>query len=243
MSADPEFAAVEELLLHAEFEDCRALWWSSNYVYLAQLTAPEGQQVSAVYKPHSGESPLWDFPDGLYRREVAAYQLSQLLKWPFIPPTVLRDGPKGPGSLQLFVNHDQAVHYFEQREKPELIPQLQRMCVFDYVANNADRKGGHCLLDDSGIVWGIDHGLAFHADYKLRSVIWDWADEPIPQVWLDDIARLAEDLVGPGGEAESFRTLIDAGEVAATVGRIRKLLASSKFPMPGPHRHYPWPLV
>lgn len=243
MSADPEFAAAEDLLLRSTFEDCRPLYWSSNYVYLAQMTAPEGQQFAAVYKPLSGESPLYDFPDGLYRREVAAYQLSQLLGWRFIPPTVLRDGPNGPGSLQLFVAHDQACHFFEQREKPELVPQLKRMAVFDYVANNADRKGGHCLLDDKGTVWGIDHGLTFHVDYKMRTVIWDWADQPIPAEWLADIEKLAETLTCEGGEAEPLRSLIDAGEMAAMVRRIQKLLASGKYPMPGPHRHYPWPLV
>lgn len=238
-----DFADAERMLREAEFESVKTLWSSSNYVFLGQMCGGDGAGFSAIYKPHKGESPLWDFPDGLYQREVAAYELARLFEWPFVPPTIVRDGPHGIGSVQVFIPHDQRSSFFEQREDTRLVPQLKRMAVFDYVANNADRKGGHCLLDDSGIVWGIDHGLAFHVDYKLRSVIWDWADEPIPQVWLDDIARLAEDLAGPGGEAESFRTLIDAGEVAATVGRIRKLLASGKFPMPGPHRHYPWPLV
>lgn len=244
MSANPGFAAAESLLLNAKFEDSRPLWWSSNYVYLAQMTGPDGEQFAAVYKPGSGERPLWDFPDGLYRREVAAYQLSQLLGWDFIPPTVLRqDAPSGPGSLQLFVSHDQACSFFEQREKTELVPQLKRMAVFDYVANNADRKGGHCLLGDEGRVWGIDHGLTFHEEYKLRTVIWDWADTPIADEWLADIERLAETLTCPANEADGLRSLLDSGEVEMTVSRIRKLLTTRKFPLPGPHRPYPWPLV
>lgn len=244
MSSDVDSLDAERLLRESRFEDVRSLWWSSNYVYLAQMAGPGGEQFPAVYKPHSGESPLWDFPDGLYKREVAAYELARLLDWPLVPPTVLREeGPKGPGSLQLFIPHDQNLHYFEQREKPDLVPQLQRMAVFDYVANNADRKGGHCLLAEDGHIWGIDHGLCFHAEYKLRTVIWDWADEPIAQHLLDDICRAGEMLREGDPGAEPLLALISPAEAAMTVSRIGKLQQSGKFPMPGPHRHYPWPLV
>ena len=244
MSQESGFEAAEKLLLEAEFEDCRSLWYSSNYVYLAQMRAPDGEQFSAIYKPHRGESPLWDFPEGLlYRREVAAYRLSRLLDWPFIPATVVRDGPQGIGSLQVYVRHDQESHFFTQREDPELVPQLQRMCVFDFIANNADRKGGHCLLDESGRVWGIDHGLCFHTQYKLRSVIWDWADQTIPREWLDDVAGVAAALAEGQANTEAFTELLADGEPEALVGRAERLLATKAFPRPGANRHYPWPLI
>lgn len=244
MSQESGFEAAEKLLLEAEFEDCRSLWYSSNYVYLAQMCAPDGEQFSAIYKPHRGESPLWDFPEGLlYRREVAAYRLSRLLDWPFIPATVARDGPQGVGSLQVYVRHDQESHFFTQRENPELVPQLQRMCVFDFIANNADRKGGHCLLDESGRVWGIDHGLCFHTQYKLRSVIWDWADQTIPQEWLDDVAGVATAIAAGQVNTETFTELLGHGEPEALVSRAGRLLTEKTFPRPGANRHYPWPLV
>jgi hypothetical protein len=238
-----DFGAAEELLLQADFQDCRPLWYSSNYVYLAQMCAGD-QQFAAVYKPEAGENPLWDFPTGeLFRREVAAYRLSQLLDWPFIPPTVARDGPHGRGAVQIFIKHDQQSHFFEQREQPDLVPQLQRIAVFDYVANNADRKGGHCLLDDEGRIWGIDHGLCFHTDYKMRTVMWDWADEPIPSGWLDAVEQAIERVEDAHDSAIPFIDMMEGRELAALIGRSRRLLASGKFPLPGPHRSYPWPLV
>ncbi len=243
MSEGVSFDEAEALLESAEFEDVKLLWHSSNYVYLCQLCGGEGEPIAAVYKPHRGESPLWDFPDGLYRREVAAYRLARLLSWDFIPPTVVRDGPQGVGSLQLFVAHDTASHFFEQRDKPELLPQLRRMAVFDYVANNADRKGGHCLLDEHGRIWGIDHGICFHEQYKMRTVMWDWAEEPIPQEWLDDIRSVGERVRDRAPETAPLLKLISGAEREAMLGRIGKLLHSGAYPAPGPHRHYPWPLV
>lgn len=244
MGSEVDASEAERLLRVSKFEDARSLWWSSNYVYLSQMTGPGGESFAAVYKPYSGETPLWDFPDGLFRREVAAYELARLLEWPVVPPTVLReDGPKGPGSLQLFIPHDQQQHFFEQREKPELIPQLQRMCAFDFIANNADRKGGHCLLAEDGHIWGIDHGLCFHTEYKLRTVIWDWADEPVAPELLADICRVGELLEARAPETDRLRDLITPDEVAMTVSRIHRLAGTGRFPMPGPHRHYPWPLV
>lgn len=239
-----DFQPAEQLLRTADFEDCRPLWYSSNYVFLAQLCGPGGAPVSAVYKPRGGEAPLWDFPPGtLYQREVAAYRLAALLGWRFIPPTVIRDGPHGPGSLQLYVRHDQTSHFFEQRERAELVPQLQRMAVFDYLANNADRKGGHCLLDAEGRIWGIDHGLCFHEDYKMRTVMWDWAGEEIPPAWLAEVEATGMALNERDAAARAVLDLLTAREAAALESRIRKLLESRRFPRPGPHRSYPWPLV
>jgi uncharacterized repeat protein (TIGR03843 family) len=238
-----EFAGAEELLREAEFVDCRPVWYSSNYVYLAQLCARE-RQFAAIYKPQQGESPLWDFPDGaLYRHEAAAYELSKLLGWPFVPPTVVRDGPQGVGSVQLFVPHDPGQHFFEQRERPELLPQLQRICVFDAIANNADRKGGHCLLDSSDHIWGIDHGLCFHPQDKLRSVIWDWAGEDIPAGLLVDVEEAGQAIAAEAPEAAPLLGLLHQHESAPLLHRMERLLKLGKFPVPGQNRHYPWPLV
>lgn len=237
------FEQAEKLLLTGEFQDARHLWYSSNYVYLARLCSPMGEPVAAVYKPLRGESPLWDFPDGLYRREAAAYQLARLLGWPVVPPTVVRDGPQGVGSVQLYVTHNPESHFFTQRENPDLVPQLQRMCAFDAIANNADRKGGHCLLDEDGHIWGIDHGLCFHEQYKLRSVIWDWADEPIPQPWLDDVAAVASAIAAGDGRARPLTALLSPAESAALLLRAKELIERRTFPRPGAQRHYPWPLV
>ncbi|MXW27172.1 MAG: SCO1664 family protein [Dehalococcoidia bacterium] len=237
-------AGAEKLLSEADFEDVKLLWSSSNYVYLAKLCSGDGQEIAAVYKPESGETPLWDFPTGtLYAREVAAYQLAQLLGWSFIPPTVVRDGPQGVGSLQLYVPHDRASHFFEQRDDPALVPQLQRMAVFDYVANNADRKGGHSLLDEQGRIWGIDHGLCFHREYKMRTVIWDWAEQPISDEWLADVEQTALAVAGDADETEALRGLLSHGEIEALLGRADRLLRTRAMPTPGPHRSYPWPLV
>ena len=222
-------AGAEQLLLEAEFEDLKLLWSSSNYVYLATLCAGDGQEIAAVYKPESGETPLWDFPTGtLYAREVAAYQLSQLLGWPFVPPTVVRDGPQGVGSLQLYVSHERASHFFEQRDDPALVPQLQRMAVFDFVANNADRKGGHCLLDEQGRIWGIDHGLCFHREYKLRTVIWDWAEQPISDEWLGDVERAATAVAGEAEETEALNALLSPDEIGALLGTRRPPAADAR---------------
>ena len=133
--------------------------------------------VQAVYKPHRGEQSLWDFPDGLYRREVAAYRLSEALGWGLVPPTVLRDdGPFGTGSVQLFLEADYERHYFTLLEDGGREGELEAFCAFDVVANNADRKSGHVLVDADEHLWGIDHGLCFHAQPKLRTVIWDFAE-------------------------------------------------------------------
>ncbi|MFN0093299.1 MAG: SCO1664 family protein [Dehalococcoidia bacterium] len=238
------FEEAETLLREGEFQDSRPLWYSSNYVFLAQLCAGE-QTLTAVYKPRRGENPLWDFPDGtLFQREVAAYRLSRILEWPVVPPTVVRvEGPQGVGSLQLYIRHDPKSHFFEQREAPELVPQLKRMAVFDYLANNADRKGGHCLLDEEGHIWGIDHGLCFHDVYKMRTVIWDWAEERIPKAMLEDVAGLHDRLRAADDAVLPLAELLAPAEVSALIQRAAKLLATRTFPAPGPHRSYPWPLV
>ena len=211
--------------------------WSSNVTLLAELACGEATAL-AVYKPERGERPLWDFPPGLYKREVAAYELSLCLGWGLVPPTVRRDeAPHGEGSLQLFVQADFEQHYLTLLERPEHREQLQRICVFDLLANNADRKSGHCLLGPDGRIYAIDNGLTFHVESKLRTVIWDFAGEPIPRDMLDAIERLLE--VGvPAPLAE----LIVPEEQRALLARGKALVKRARFPKDTTGVRYPWPL-
>ena len=182
---------AELVLTSGEIEILGRMPWSSNATFLVDITH-EDQLVQGVYKPHQGERPLWDFPSGLYKREVAAYELSEALGWSMIPPTVLRDGPLGIGSVQLFIPCDFELHYFHFLEDPAHHLTLQRFCAFDIAANSTDRKGGHIVADAQNHLWGIDNGLTFHAEFKLRTVIWDWASEPIPDEIRADLATFAE---------------------------------------------------
>ncbi len=148
---------------------------SSNYTFLARL-GDEGPLV--VYKPRRGESPLWDFPSGtLCTRETAAYEVCTALGWSYVPPTILRDGPHGIGMVQQFIEHDPKYHAFNLT--PEHDAELKEIALFDLIVNNADRKGGHVLRDANGQLWAIDHGVCFHVQPKLRTVLWDYIGEPI----------------------------------------------------------------
>jgi hypothetical protein len=212
--------------------------WSSNGTYLVTVHG-SGRDASAIYKPAGSERRLWDFPDNLYRREVAAYRLSEALGWGFVPPTVeIDDGPLGPGSLQLFVDADFEQHYFTLLEDEANHRILKRIATFDVLANNADRKGGHCLVDTRGRIWGIDHGLCFHTDPKLRTVIWDFAGDPADPADLDDVARFVrtDPTVGLGG-------LLDTEECRALERRAQRLLEVGLLPEPWSDHPYPWPLV
>jgi uncharacterized repeat protein (TIGR03843 family) len=213
--------------------------WSSNLTFLVTLDSDGDRPLAGVYKPARGEQSLWDFPDGLYRREVAAFALSEALGWGLVPPTVEReDGPFGPGSLQLFVAADYDQHYFTLFEEGGDDRVLRAMCAFDIVANNADRKSGHVLRGPDGRLWGIDHGLCFHRQPKLRTVIWDFADEEVDAGLLDDVARVAGALPGP------LAALLPAEEQDALVGRAGALVEEGTFPAPrGDRPPYPWPLV
>jgi uncharacterized repeat protein (TIGR03843 family) len=213
--------------------------WSSNGTYLVTVGEDLTTPMAAIYKPGRAERPLWDFPDGLYRREVAAYHLSEGLGWNFVPPTVERsEGPLGPGSLQQFVDADFEQHYFTLLEDDRHHPVLKRMAAFDYLANNADRKGGHCLLDAEGRVWGIDHGLCFHTQPKLRTVIWDFAGEPVAEDDLEDIERLRRD-----GLPDGLLSTLHPEECRAVESRVRRLLSHGRLPEPRSNHPYPWPLV
>jgi len=210
----------------------------SNATFLVELSCAD-DSAWAVYKPEAGERPLADFDAGLYRRERAAYLLSEALGWGLVPATVVRtDAPLGVGSLQWFIEGDQQEHYFTlYADAPETHAELARIALFDYVANNTDRKSGHVLRGADGRIWGIDHGLCFSAAFKLRTVIWDFAGEPIPEALLEDITPLAAEI--PAGMAE----LLDHAEAVALQRRVQRLLQEKVLPVDRTGMRYPWPLV
>jgi uncharacterized repeat protein (TIGR03843 family) len=226
------------LLLQGDVELEGRLPWSSNATYLVSL-CHEGQAGKAVYKPYRGERDLWDFPDGLFIREVAAYVLSEVLGWGLVPETVMReDGPLDGGSYQRFIEADFEQHYFTLLEDPVHHDALRRVAVFDLLANNADRKSGHCIIDGDGRIWAIDHGLCFHDEPKLRTVIWDFAGEPIDPDLLADVERVAS------APPADLRGLLSEDEVTALARRAAAVVRSARFPDPSPSRRpYPWPLV
>ena len=231
---------VMGLLERGELEPLGVLPQASNYTFLARVREG-GDEMLAVYKPRDGEAPLWDFPDGtLCQREVAAYVLAETLGWPNVPQTVLRDGPHGVGSVQRFVAFDPNQHYFTMRE--ERADEFRRVALFDIVANNADRKAGHCLLDEMGDSFVIDHGVCFSDEPKLRTVIWDFVEEPIPEAMLADL-RTLQPRLHSGAARDRLAALLSKGEVIAVERRLADLIMLGRFPEPGPGRPYPWPIV
>jgi uncharacterized repeat protein (TIGR03843 family) len=210
---------------------------ASNITLLAELTL-DGTTAFGIYKPERGERPLWDFPPGLHKREVAAYRLSEALGWGLVPPTILREGPHGIGSLQLFIDADFEQHYFSLLERPVHRAQLMRICLFDLVANNADRKGGHCLLGADERIYAIDNGLTFHVEPKLRTVIWDFGGEPIPREAMESIRRLLDE-----GLPDALAELLDPGEREALMARGKALARRGRFPKDATGIRYPWPLL
>jgi len=233
---------IMELLSGGEIEEKGVIPWSSNYAFLV-IVRLSGQEALGIYKPRRGERPLWDFPvNTLYRREVAAYLLSESLGWGLVPPTVLREGPYGSGSVQLFIDSDPELHYFAVY--PRHADKYRCIALFDVVANNADRKAGHCLLDDDGRMWSIDHGICFHADPKLRTVIWEFAGEAIPAKEFAELRGLAERLRPGQPLANEFSELLNEDEVSAMRERLATLIAETHFPHPDPHRrNHPWPPI
>ncbi len=190
---------------------------SSNYTFLAKAgdggTGDPG--ILAIYKPRRGETP--------------------------VPPTVLRDGSEGIGSVQLFIEVDPRHHYFTLEESHA--EEFRKVALFDHVANNADRKAGHCLLGSDGRIWVIDHGVCFSDEPKLRTVIWAFLGEPIPPSLLDDLRRLIVTLDAGGAVLDTLRSLLEPAELAAVRARADALLSAGCFPEPGPGRPYPWPPV
>jgi uncharacterized repeat protein (TIGR03843 family) len=257
-----------DLLRSGELTLQGRLMAASNATFQAIVSQGDAS-ATVVYKPVRGERPLWDFPDGtLAQREYAAYVVSEALRWSVVPPTLLRDGPLGEGMVQLWV--DEVERPQGQTELVDLVPHgrvpegwlgvldaldgrhdritlvhadidaLRRMAVFDAVVNNADRKGGHVLDSGDGRVFGVDHGVTFNADDKLRTVLWGWAGTPVPPELLEDVKRLADELTGALGNRLS--RLITAVELTATRERCHTLLKTGIFPYPSDDwPAIPWP--
>lgn len=226
------------LLATADIEIEGRMPWSSNATLLCNLSV-DGEHVGqAIYKPLRGERPLWDFEPGLHKREYAAFLLSEALGLGIVPPTILRDGPVGEGSVQWFVDADHQQHYFtiyEHRE--DLHDALQAFAFFDVIANNTDRKSGHVLLDGDDHLWGIDHGLCFAAEFKLRTVVWEFGGQPVP----DHLRTAAEELLER--VPLDVAAMLSDDEVDAMVERAQWLVDHPVFPVDHSGRRYPWPLV
>jgi uncharacterized repeat protein (TIGR03843 family) len=230
---------VPPALAGGELELLGYLPRSSNETFLVRVIT-EADPMLAVYKPRDGETPLWDFPEGtLCSREVAAYLVAAELGWPDVPPTLLRDGPRGTGSVQLFVPFDPGEHYFTLAER--FADAFRRVALFDVVTNNADRKAGHCLLGEDGRIWVVDHGVCFSVEPKLRTVIWDFAGEPLPHALRDDLRRLGSSLDGPLGER--LDGLLSPGELRALRARVERTAVVGRFPEPDGERPFPWPPI
>jgi hypothetical protein len=229
-------------LEHGEVEVLGVLPYASNYTYLARVSSPD-EEALAVYKPRRGERPLWDFPIGtLARREVCAFLVSEAAGFHLVPPTVLRtDAPLGDGSLQLFVEHDPERHYFSLVETR--FEDFAAFATFDVVINNADRKAGHVIEDVSGRLWGLDHGVAFHWEPKLRTVIWEFADRPLNDDLAACLEGLRDALRDRSGLCEEIARLLSPREATATLARVERLLTDRVLPGPTARHPFPWPLV
>lgn len=225
-----------EIELHGQF------LLGSNYTFLVQVRY-QGKTYPAVYKPSKGEQPLWDFPENtLAGREVAAYRVSEALGWHFVPYTILRDdGPFGPGSLQQYIAYNPNYHYFNfsQQDKARLRP----VALFDLLCNNADRKGSHILIEKrTRALWLIDHGLCFHEEDKLRTVLWDFAGQDIPPDLLGDLERFRALLTSDGGLLAELGRYLSPGELTALAARADSLLRTGVYPLPpADRRAFPYP--
>ncbi|MBP6015824.1 MAG: SCO1664 family protein [Candidatus Promineofilum sp.] len=241
---------ILEVLQRGVVEMEGLLPWSSNYAFLVRV-CDGPRELGAVYKPERGERPLWDFPQGtLCLRERAAFLVSEGLGWHVIPPTVLRDAQHGIGSIQLFIDHDPARHYFTIEGDPTMRLQLQKIALLDILINNADRKAGHVLIQETEAprepvrLWGIDHGICFHVDPKLRTVIWEFAGTSIPDDLRRDLEAFKVLLADQDDElARELGELLSLAEFDVLRQRLNRLIDRAKFPQPGSGRHYPWPPV
>ncbi len=236
---------VLDVLQHGKLEIQGEFIWGSNYTFLVKVIR-EDTELSGVYKPTRGERPLWDFPQAsLARREVAAYLVSEALGWRLVPPTVYRrKGPLGAGSLQLYIDHDPEYHYFTFSEEDR--QRLRPVVVYDLLVNNADRKGSHILIGRDRHLWLIDHGVCFHIDEKLRTVVWDFLEESIPHNFCTDLEKLVGKLSCDTGQpaelVEKLLPYLSQGEIRALAERARELISTGQFPNPNPYRRpFPWP--
>ena len=230
-----ELDEVLRLLRDGDLEVEGRLVDASNATLYCTATL-DGLTAAVVYKPVRGERPLWDFPDGtLAGREVAAYLVSQATGWDVVPPTVMREGPFGPGMCQLWVDVDDSVDLAALARSEH--PDLRRMAVFDAVVNNADRKGGHLLPRSDGRVQGVDHGICFSTEDKLRTLLWQWRGQRLTEEAVEVLSSVRAQLEGPLGEA--LHELLTESEVRATVARVERLLRTGRHPQPGQD----WPAV
>jgi hypothetical protein len=240
----PRELPVEEamaLLEHGELGVEGRLVVASNATLYCSVCL-DGVTAACVYKPVAGERPLWDFPDGtLAEREVAAYEISAAIGWLIVPPTVFRSGPLGPGMVQLWIEADENVD-IRRLIRGTSSDQLRRIAVFDAVINNADRKGGHLLPTRAGHIYGVDHGVSFHAEPKLRTLLWQWSGRPLRSNASDTLRELQAGLSGDLGER--LADLLTPREVRSTARRIEQLLASGRHPEPsGEWPAVPWPPI
>ena len=225
-----------DIIRHGEIISYELAPLGSNYTFVVKIEM-EGSESLAIYKPRDGEAPLWDFPSGtLYKREYAAYLLSEILGWGIVPFTIIRDGPYGIGSVQQFVDHDPKQNYYTLQDG--WADQLRVIACFDLVANSTDRKANHLLMGNGGKIWSIDHGLTFHSDMKVRTVIWDFCGEPIPAPLLKSLTKLREQLDSPVDSypslLEELVTLLPPEEVVALKHRLDWVLEERAFPgLPG----------
>jgi uncharacterized repeat protein (TIGR03843 family) len=257
-------AALLRVLAEGSLEMEGRLLTASNATFVGAVSL-DGTTLSCVYKPVRGERPLWDFPSGtLANRERAAYLVSAAAGTPLVPPTVLRDGPFGHGMCQLWVDEDPDQEMVDvvpagqtppgwlrildaeddHRRAVSLVhrddPALQRMAVLDVVINNADRKGGHVLVDGDGRLFGVDHGVSFHRDDKLRTVLWGWAGRRLPDACVQALERMAQAV--DADLRPALRALLDADELAMLARRVDRLLDTGLFPTPSAGwPAIPWP--
>ena len=234
---------IVELLDQGEIEVEGLLPYSSNYTLLT-LVSHNGMCVLAVYKPRRGERPLWDFPRGtLYQRELAAYLISEVLGFHFVPPTVVRQGPYGVGALQLFIENDQESHLLTMQREGCYDDALRRLAAFDCLINNADRKSGHCLKGHDGRLWSIDNGICFHEEEKLRTVLWDFVGQPFPDDVLQALHGFLTCLKRPDRSTQILGELLSPVEMRALRQRLDQMLSQGIYPYPGTGPHIPWPPV
>lgn len=234
--------SVQTVLELGPVEVLGLLPYASNYTFLARV-GDSSSEVHAVYKPTRGERPLWDFQPGtLAAREVAAHLVSEAADWHLVPPTVLRsDAPLGAGSLQLFIEHDPDRHYFTlMEERPD---DFETFVALDVVINNADRKAGHVLEDARARLWAVDHGVSFHVDPKLRTVIWSLAGERLSDEVRGSLEALGAALADDAGLGGRLASLLSRPEADATLARLESLLIENHYPEPGRDRPLPWPLI
>jgi hypothetical protein len=232
--------ATLEALREGDLEVLGRLPGSSNQALVVLVHhAGLAEPIHAVYKATVAERPLFDFPIGtLARREVAAFLVSEATGWGLVPPTVLRDGPYGVGMVQQWIHGDPSVDLVALVVEDD--PRLRRMAVFDAIVNNTDRKGGHLLPMPDGHVYGVDHGVTFSIEPKLRTVLWGWVGTPFEAVELAGLEQVRAGLRADLGAA--LRELLDPAEVTATKRRVASLLRFRRFPRPNPDwPSIPWP--